>query len=53
MRRLSVIEVNFVSGGQGFPNYPQWPDRSEVERQVQELRDFLEEQDRRNSVKAH
>lgn len=52
MRGLNAIEIELVNGGDGGISDYQWPDRSEIERQVQELRDFLEEQQRRNGRQA-
>ena len=49
MRDLQIVEMGQVVGGNGFPG----PSREEVERQVQELREFLEDQARRNGVVQH
>ena len=49
MRGLNVEEIERVNGGSGeADDNPHWPDGSEVERQMQELKDFLEEQRRRD-----
>lgn len=49
MRNLHAVEMGQVVGGENFPG----PSREEVERQVQELREFLEDQARRNGVVQH
>ena len=49
MRDLQIVEMGQVVGGENFPV----PSREEVERQVQELREFLEDQARRNGVVQH
>lgn len=49
MRDLQIVEMGQVVGGENFPG----PSREEVERQVQELREFLEDQARRNGVVQH
>ena len=46
MRDLQIVEVGKVVGGENFPG----PSREEVERQIQQLRDFLDEQARRNAI---
>lgn len=46
MRNLHAAEVGKVVGGENFPG----PSREEVERQIQQLRDFLDEQARRNAI---
>lgn len=46
MRDLQIVEMGQVVGGNGFPG----PSREEVERQIQQLRDFLDEQARRNAI---
>ena len=46
MRNLHAAEVGQVVGGENFPG----PSREEVERQIQQLRDFLDEQARRNAI---
>ena len=46
MRNLDVAEIEQVVGGENFPG----PSREEVERQIQQLRDFLDEQARRNAI---
>ena len=46
MRDLQIVEMGQVVGGNGFPG----PSREEVERQIDQLREFLEEQERRNAL---
>lgn len=55
MRDMRGYEVEEVIGGgigDGMPEFPGYPgpSREEVERQIDQLRDFLEEQERRNAL---
>lgn len=52
MRGLNSVDLESVCGGQDLPGYP-GPSREEVERQIDQLRDFLEEQERRNALPPH
>ena len=52
MRSLLDVEMEQVVGGDGMPELPVYPGpgREEVERQIDQLREFLEEQERRNAL---
>ncbi len=52
MHSLHDANVGLVVGGGGMPGMPDfpWPSRDEVERQIEQLMDFLEEQERRAAV---
>ena len=53
MRGVNVVEIDLVNGGMGDSPYREWPDRSEIERQIEELRDLIDEQNRRNALPPH
>ena len=52
MRSLLDVEMEQVVGGDGMPDLPGYPgpSREEVERQIDQLREFLEEQERHNAL---
>ena len=52
MRDLHNADMRLVNGGGGFPEDPFYPgpSREEVERQIDQLKELLDEQARRNAL---